>query len=148
MNHEQKSTWVGTLLLAAWLLVVVWQITEHRRVVEAAKADLRNRSHEIASTLSAVTRALRFRGTLFQDRLDPVLNELASVRSNALVSASQLLAVGLLNNEGDTVVAAGEIFESGHLFFIVKRARIVDRALVVMRPVWVTVSGTHKYIPV
>ena len=108
MNHEQKSTWVGTLLLAAWLLVVVWQITEHRRVVEAAKADLRNRSHEIASTLSAVTRALRFRGTLFQDRLDPVLNELASVRSNALVSASQLLAVGLLNNEGDTVVAAGE----------------------------------------
>ena len=108
MNREQKSTWVGTLLLAAWLLVVVWQVTEHRRVVEAAKADLRNRAHEIASTLSAVTRALRFRGALFQDRLDPVLNELASVRTNALVSASQLLAVGLLNNEGDIVAAAGE----------------------------------------
>ena len=108
MNRELKSTWVGTLLLAAWLLVVVWQVTEHRRVVEAAKSDLRNRSHEIASTLSAVTRALRFRGALFQDRLDPVLNELASVRTNALVSASQLLAVGLLNNEGETVVAAGE----------------------------------------
>ena len=108
MNREQKSTWVGTLLLAAWLLVVVWQVTEHRRVVEAAKADLRNRAHEIASTLSAVTRALRFRGAVFQERLDPVLNELASVRTNALVSASQLLAVGLLNNEGDIVAAAGE----------------------------------------
>ncbi len=108
MNREQKSNWVGTLLLAAWLLVIVWQVTEHRRVVEAAKADLRNRSHEIASTLSAVTRALRFRGAVFQERLDPVLNELASVRTNALVSASQLLAVGLLNNEGDIVAAAGE----------------------------------------
>ncbi len=108
MNREQKNNWVGTLLLAAWLLVIVWQVTEHRRVVEAAKSDLRNRSHEIASTLSAVTRALRFRGAVFQERLDPVLNELASVRTNALVSASQLLAVGLLNNEGDIVAAAGE----------------------------------------
>ncbi|MEY4918341.1 MAG: Sensor protein ZraS [Verrucomicrobiota bacterium] len=108
MNREQRGLWVGALLLGAWLLVVAWQVTEHRRVVEAAKSDLRNRSHEIASTLSAVTRALRFRGALFQDRLDPVLNELASVRTNELVSASQLLAIGLLNNEGETVVAAGE----------------------------------------
>ncbi len=96
------------MLLGAWLLVVAWQITEHRRVVEAAKSDLRNRSREIASTLSAVTRALRFRGALFQDRLDPVLNELARTRTNALVSASPLLAIGLLNNEGETVAAAGE----------------------------------------
>jgi signal transduction histidine kinase len=108
MNREQKNTWAGTLLLAAWLLVVVWEVTEHRRVVEAAKSDLRNRSREIASTLSAVTRALRFRGALFQDRLDPVLNELARSRPNALVNASQLIALGLLNNEGDIVVAAGE----------------------------------------
>ena len=105
---RRHSSFVQTLLLAAWLLVIVWQITEHRRVVDAAKADLRNRSHEIARTLNAVTRAVRFRGALFQDRLDPVLNELASIRTNALVSASQLLAVGLLNNEGDTVAAAGQ----------------------------------------
>jgi signal transduction histidine kinase len=108
MNREQRGLWVGTLLLGAWLLVVAWQVTEHRRVVEAAKADLRNRSHEIAGTLSAVTRALRFRGALFQDRLDPVLNELARVRTNALVSTSPLLALGLLNSEGDTVVSAGQ----------------------------------------
>ncbi len=108
MNREKRGLWVGTLLLGALLFVIAWQVTEHRRVVEAAKADLRNRSHEIASTLSAVTRALRFRGALFQDRLDPVLNELASVRTNELVKASQLLAIGLLNNDGETVVAAGE----------------------------------------
>ncbi len=108
MNREQRGLWVGALLLGAWLLVLAWQVTEHRRVVEAAKSDLRNRSREIASTLSAVTRALRFRGALFQDRLDPVLNELARVRTNALVSASPLLALGLLNSDGDTVAAAGE----------------------------------------
>jgi len=108
MNREQRGRWVAGLLLCAWLVVVAWQVTEHRRVVEAAKSDLRNRSREIASTLSAVTRALRFRGALFQDRLDPVLNELARSRPNALVRASELLAIGLLNNDGDTVVAAGE----------------------------------------
>jgi signal transduction histidine kinase len=108
MQLRRHSSFVQALLVAAWLLVVVWQLTEHRRVVEAAKSDLRSRSHEIARTLSAVTRALRFRGALFQDRLDPVLNDLASIRTNALVTASQLLAVGLLNNEGETVVAAGQ----------------------------------------
>ncbi len=108
MIPNPPHRFINSLLLGAWLLVGLWQLDEHRRVVETAKSDLRNRSHEIASTLSAVTRALRFRGALFQDRLDPVLNELASVRTNALVSASPLLAVGLLNNEGETVVAVGE----------------------------------------
>ena len=96
------------LLLGAWLLVIAWQVTEHRRVVEDAKSDLRNRSREIARTLGAVTRALRFRGAVFEDRLEPVLKELASGRTNALVRTTQLLAVGLLNNDGDTVAAAGE----------------------------------------
>ncbi|HEV2691772.1 MAG TPA: ATP-binding protein [Verrucomicrobiae bacterium] len=108
MNREQRGRWVAGLLLGAWLLVVAWQVTEHRRVVEAAKSDLRNRSREIARTLGAVTRALRFRGAVFQERLDPVLNELASTRTNALVRTTQLLALGLVNNDGDTVVAVGE----------------------------------------
>ena len=108
MKPARRSQLISTLLVSAWLVVVVWQVEEHQRVVEAAKSDLRNRSHEIASTLSAVTRALRFRGALFQDRLDPVLNELAKVRTNALVNASQLLAIGLLNTDGDPVVAAGK----------------------------------------
>jgi signal transduction histidine kinase len=108
MNRQQRGRWVAGLLLGAWLFVVAWQVTEHHRVVEAGKSDLRNRSREIARTLSAVTRALRFRGAVFQERLDPVLNELASAHPNALVRTTQLLAIGLLNNDGDTVVAAGE----------------------------------------
>jgi len=108
MNREQRGRWVAGLLLGAWLLVVAWQVTEHQRVVEAGKSDLRNRSREIARTLGAVTRALRFRGTVFEDRLEPVLNELASGRPNVLVRTTQLLAIGLVNNDGDTVAAAGE----------------------------------------
>ncbi|MDR3460395.1 MAG: ATP-binding protein [Verrucomicrobiae bacterium] len=108
MNREQRGRWVAGLLLGAWLLVVAWQVTEHRRVVEAGRSDLRNRSREIARTLSAVTRALRFRGAVFQERLDPVLNELAGAHPNALVRTTQLLAIGLVNNDGDTVAAAGE----------------------------------------
>jgi signal transduction histidine kinase len=109
MPPARRNQLVYGSLLAIWLLVAGWQVTEHYRVVSAAKADLRNRSREIASTLSAVTRALSFRGAIFQERLDPVLNELASARTNnVLTSTGQLLAVGLLNNEGDTVAAMGE----------------------------------------
>jgi signal transduction histidine kinase len=55
--------------------------------------------------LSAVTRALRFRGAVFQERLEPVLNELVSNRTNALV---KLIYVGLLNTDGEPVVAVGD----------------------------------------
>ena len=108
MELKRSHRLVYGLLAGAWLLVVGWQFEEHYRVVETAKSDLRNRSHEIASTLSAVTRALRFRGAIFQERLEPVLNELVRSRTNALVQSSGLTAVGLLNTEGDPVVSAGD----------------------------------------
>ncbi len=93
MNPERRGRWVTGLLLGIWLLVVGWQAEEHQRVVEAAKQDLRSRAHEIAGTLSAVTRALVFRGAIFQERLEPVLSELVRVRTNALVKSSGLLAL-------------------------------------------------------
>ena len=105
MEFKRRHQLAADLLAAAWLLVVGWQAQEHRRVVEAAKSDLRSRSHEIAGTLSAVTRALRFRGAVFQERLEPVLNELVNSRPNALV---KLIYVGLLNTDGDPVVAVGD----------------------------------------
>jgi signal transduction histidine kinase len=108
MNNKSRGRWLTGMLLGAWLLVVAWQLEEHHRVVEAAKSDLRNRSHEIANTLSAMTRALRFRGAVFQERLDPVLNELVNGHTNALVNSSGILAVGLLNTDGDPVVSAGD----------------------------------------
>ena len=108
MELKRSRSLVYSLLTGAWLFVVVWQVEEHFRVVEAGKSDLRNRSHEIANTLSAVTRALRFRGTVFQERLEPVLNELVRSRTNAIISSSGLMAIGLLNTEGEPVVSAGD----------------------------------------
>jgi signal transduction histidine kinase len=105
MNASPRNRIAVVLLLGAWLLVVGWQVEEHHRVVDAAKSDLRARSHEIAGTLSAVTRALRFRGAIFQERLEPVLNELVSNRSNYVV---KLVYVGLLNTDGEPVVAVGD----------------------------------------
>jgi signal transduction histidine kinase len=99
MNSKTRSGWVAGLLLGAWLLVVGWQAEEHERVVQAAKSDLRIQSREIASTISAVTRALRFRGTVVQDRLDPVLTN--------LVKSSDLISITLLNTNGDPVLSAG-----------------------------------------
>ena len=108
MELKRQSKTVYGLLAGVWLVVAGWQCQEHFRVVETAKSDLRNRSREIASTLSAVTRALRFRGAIFQERLEPVLNELVSNRTNAIVSSSGLLAVSLLNTEGNPMVTAGD----------------------------------------
>ena len=105
MELKRSQKFAASLLVGAWLLVVGWQVQEHLRVVEAAKSDLRSRSHEIAGTLSAVTHALRFRGAIFQERLEPVLNELVNSRPNALV---KLIYVGLLNTDGDPVVAVGD----------------------------------------
>jgi nitrogen-specific signal transduction histidine kinase len=95
------------LLLGVWLLVTGWQVEEHGRIKEAARTDLRNRSKEIANTLSAVIRAMRFRDAVLQDRLEPVLNELVNERTNELVGSSELLSIALLNPAGNPVVSAG-----------------------------------------
>jgi len=105
MELKRNRGLVYSLLTGAWLLVVGWQVEEHLRVVEAARTDLRSRAHEIAGTLSAVTHALSFRGAVFQERLEPVLKELVNNRTNALV---KLIYVGLLNTDGEPVVAVGD----------------------------------------
>ena len=108
MELKRHGSFVHVLLLGAWLLVVAWQIQEHQRVVEAAKSGLRSRTHEIASTLGAVTRAIRFRVAVSQDRLEPLLKELVGERANEISKSSDILAVGLLNTDGDPIVAVGK----------------------------------------
>jgi signal transduction histidine kinase len=105
MQPRRNITLIYGLLLGIWALVVAWQIEEHISVREAARTDLRNRSREIANTVSAVVRASRFRGAVVQDRLEPVLNLL--VRTNALVTSSELISITLLNTNGDPVVSVG-----------------------------------------
>jgi signal transduction histidine kinase len=105
MKAHQRRPWFPGLLLGVWLLVAGWQVEEHHRVVAAAQSDLRSRSREIANTLSAVTRALQFRGAVFQNRLEPVLKELVDGRTQ---SAVKLYYLGLLNTDGHPVLAVGD----------------------------------------
>src|SRR4051812_46780244 len=97
MELTRRSTLVYAVLAAIWLLVVGWQFQEHHRVTEAAKADLRSRSKDIAKTVSAFIRGLRFRGALFQERLEPVLKEMVNGRTNELFSSSELKGIKLFN---------------------------------------------------
>ena len=108
MQPRKNRFLIYGLLCAIWVLVVAWQVEEHVRVQEAAKTDLRNRSKEIANTLSAVIRALRFRSTVLQDRLEPVLKLLVNGHTNDLVKSGELISVTLLNTAGEPVVAVGE----------------------------------------
>jgi signal transduction histidine kinase len=105
MELARRNTFVYGLLLGVWLLVVSWHVDEHARVEAAAKNDLRSRSFEIADTLGAEVRALSFRETLYEDRLQPVLDEL--VRTNQFATSTGVISIVLLNTAGEPLVAAG-----------------------------------------
>src|SRR6266404_409928 len=108
MELSRRSILVYGLLLAVWALVVVWQLEEHVRFKEYARAALRNRSKDIANTLGASIHGLQVRGgAVFGDRLQPVLDEMVSSQTNELGTSSEVLGVVLLNAAGKPVASAG-----------------------------------------
>lgn len=113
MELTRRSLAVYGSLAALWIFVLAWQIEEHRRVQEAARATLSNRSKDIANTVSACIRGMRFRGTVLQERLEPVLNELVNGATNELVKSSELISLVLLNASGEPVASAGAAVDIG-----------------------------------
>ncbi|MCX6887256.1 MAG: hypothetical protein NTX27_19705 [Verrucomicrobia bacterium] len=107
METKRRSLLMYSLLAGVLLLAATWQIHEHLRTREVIRTGLRNRSIDIANTLSAFIRGLRFRGTVLQDRLEPVLSELVNARTNALVKSSELISIILLNAANEPVALAG-----------------------------------------
>ena len=107
MELSRRTFTVYALLAVVWALIVGWQAEEHYRFRTAAKAELSNRSRDIANTVSACIRGMRFRGTVLQERLDPLLNELVNGRSNELVQSSDLTSIVLLNAAGEQIAQAG-----------------------------------------
>jgi hypothetical protein len=108
VDTNRRTRLVYALIALVWALVITWQVVEHIRVRETAQTELRSRSREIASTVSAFVRGLRFRGTVLQDRLLPVLEELIHARTNQVLGGSELLSIALLNAAGESMVAAGQ----------------------------------------
>ena len=97
---RKRTPLVLGFLLAVWAIIVIWQVMEHRWIVQSARTALINRSRDIASTLGLVIRSQRrFGGIVWQERLESALNELAK--------SGELLSVALLNASGDVVASAG-----------------------------------------
>jgi len=107
MEMTRRRLLAYGLLLGVWALVLVWQVEEHLRVREYARANLRNRSRDIANTLGSFIRGLQFRGVVFRDRLQPVLDDLVNGRTNELVTSGEVLSVAVLNTAGDPLAMAG-----------------------------------------
>jgi signal transduction histidine kinase len=139
MDLTRRTSLVFGLLAAIWVLVAVWQIEEHLRVAESAKADLRNRSKATANTLGSVLRGLQLRrgggGGVFGDRLQPVLDDLVNGRTNDLVKSGQIVYVAFLNAAGDRVASAGDPVDLGQRDILQTGERWGRRTLTVVYPV-------------
>jgi signal transduction histidine kinase len=110
MQPRRNSTLIYGLLLGVWVLVVAWQIEEHVRVQETAKTALRKRSEAIANTIGAVVRGLQFRGAVFRDRLEPVLDELVTGDTNG-PAAGEVISIEMLNASNKVVASAGRTID-------------------------------------
>ena len=108
MELKRRSALIYGVLIVVWLLVLGWQAEEHSSVESAAKTALRNRSKEIAFDLSAVVHASRFRGTVLQERLEPVLDELANNDTNEPLGFTGVLSIALINTAGEPIIAVGD----------------------------------------
>jgi signal transduction histidine kinase len=136
MEMTRRSWLVYGLLAAVWVLVLGWQVEEHTRVKDAAKADLRGRSKDIANTLSAFIRGLRFReGTVRRDRVESVLNELVNGRTNDLVKSSELISIALLNAAGEQVLSAGRPIDFEHKEILQEGERWGRQSVTLVNPV-------------
>ena len=144
MDLTRPSRWVYPLLAAVWLLVGVWQAEEHFRFREAAKTNLSNRSKDIANTVSACIRGMRFRGTVLQERLEPVLEELVNGGSNELVQSSELVSIALLNAAGDTVAKAGRPIDFSQRDILQRGERWGQRTVTFVNPVDLGASLTSE----
>src|SRR5438132_860528 len=100
MEPKRRSPLIYGLLFAVWALIVVWQMSEHVRVAEGARAALIYRAKDISTTLGIVLRSQRrFGGVISKERLESSLND--------LLRPGELNGIALLNAAGDGVAAAG-----------------------------------------
>ena len=111
MELKRRNTLIYGLLFAVWALVVFWQLDEHARVEEGGRNFMRRNSKAIANTLGAFVRGLQWRGAVFRDRLEPLLNELVASSTNELMKSSEVVSIVLLNGNDEAVAYAGRPFD-------------------------------------
>ncbi|MBN1866111.1 hypothetical protein JW916_02345 [Candidatus Sumerlaeota bacterium] len=95
---EKRNKAVYAALLCLWVLICAWQGGEHRRVKKYAREGLTSRARDISNSLGVVIRSQGRFGMIRYSRLQAALDE--------LVKSQELLAVVLLNSEGEVVASA------------------------------------------
>ena len=135
MKLTRRNLLVYLLLAGVWAVVVVWQIQEHVRVKNYAKANLRNRAKDIAKTMSSFIQGLQYRGTVFSDRLQPVLDRLVGLRATEVDRSGEVLSVVLLNAAGDPVAKAGNPIDLNREDLHQEGERWGRRSLIIAYPV-------------
>jgi signal transduction histidine kinase len=101
----KKTQLVYGVLILAWALIVAWQVVEHGRVRQSARAALINRAKDISNTLGLVLRSQRRFGVIPRDRLESALNE--------LVKPGELNAIAVLSASGEVVASVGTPIDLG-----------------------------------
>jgi signal transduction histidine kinase len=110
MQPRRNSNLIYGLLLGVWVLVVAWQIEEHIRVREAARADWRKRSEDFAISIGAVVRGQQFRGAVFRTQLEPILDELVASETNGLATG-EVISIAMLNSTNGVMASAGRTID-------------------------------------
>jgi signal transduction histidine kinase len=98
METRRSRVWVYGLMLAVWILILGWQVVEHTRVTQVARAELRHRAKDISTTVGIVLRSQRRFGVISKERVEPALA--------GLIRPDELTAVALLNAAGQIVASA------------------------------------------
>jgi len=99
MNLLTRRNWlVYSILAVFWLLLVGWQIQEHRQMRRVAREGFHRRAVDISNTLALIMRSQRF--FVSRERIETVLKE--------LVKQDEVSSIKLLNQQGDEVASAGD----------------------------------------
>jgi len=135
MEQTRRTVLIYGVLAAFWVLAVGWQIQEHERVKAYARTGLLNRSKDIANTLGAFIRGLQFRGAVFGDRVQPVLDELVAADNDEVFRSGEVISVGLLNAAGEPVAFAGNPLDLRQSDILQQGERWGRQTLTVVYPV-------------
>jgi len=88
------------VLVIGWLLILVWQYTDHQRYVETIRAGLLNRVDGFSTVLAIQLRTAGRFALADRRLLTAILEE--------MTARSAIMAVALLDSEGDVVLASGD----------------------------------------
>src|SRR5262245_32680127 len=136
ISLTRRTRRVYGLLATVWGTIIAWQVAEHGRVKEAARANVINRSKDIADVISGVIGSATFRGIVVQDRLESALNR--------LIKPGELVAAALLNISNEVVAYVGEPVNVEMIRAMPDRTRWGPKTVTFVNPVDLVITATSS----